>query len=329
MRRVKSTRRAMSKGRGTISFVIIKCFCIFAKMYETMTYHEIVLESCKILDSLNQRIWETGFNKNTLKEVETIATEINNGTKVLERIPQGQQSGLSKGSSILTSAGIICRGCPRTESEVREIYDTDDLIGEGIIQELLVEQWAKKTHCWWDFPERFLSSLSEMKDFGTESEVYFDVNNQTVRKLISLKHYNVLRIALDRIIIHNALFPDTCLKLIGFGRNEKKEFVLIVEQAYCKGDVVSEQERQDFMHRLGFKDAGMDYGMHLNYCTEFLYVGDLNEYNLIKGENCIHVIDADCRLNTKTLGCGGSYVIPEPNIDFSKDCFLQNKVKIF
>lgn len=60
-----------------------------------------------------------------------------------------------------------------------------------------------------------------MKDFGTESEVYFDVNNQTVRKLISLKHYNVLRIALDRIIIHNALFPDTCLKLIGFGRNEK------------------------------------------------------------------------------------------------------------
>ena len=142
----------MSKGRGTISFVIIKCFCIFAKMYETMTYHEIVLESCKILDSLNQRIWETGFNKNTLKEVETIATEINNGTKVLERIPQGQQSGLSKGSSILTSAGIICRGCPRTESEVREIYDTDDLIGEGIIQELLVEQWAKKNSLLVGFP---------------------------------------------------------------------------------------------------------------------------------------------------------------------------------
>ena len=30
MRRVKPTRRAMSKGRGTISYVIIKWFCIFA-----------------------------------------------------------------------------------------------------------------------------------------------------------------------------------------------------------------------------------------------------------------------------------------------------------
>ena len=63
----------------------------------------------------------------------------NDGTALSERIPQAQQSGLSKGSTVLTAAAIICRGCPPTESDVRQIYDTDDLVGDGRIQERLVE----------------------------------------------------------------------------------------------------------------------------------------------------------------------------------------------
>ena len=164
--------------------------------------------------------------------------------------------------------------------------------------------------------------MSEMKDYGTESEVFFDVDLCVVRKLISLKHYNVLRLALDRVIIHNSLFPDACLKVIGYGRNRNNEFVIVVEQNYCEGRKASEQERMDFMYALGFMDAGEDYGMHLNYRTDNLYVGDLNEYNVIKGEIGIYVIDADCRLNTTTLGCGGNYIIPNIGVDFSKPCYL-------
>jgi hypothetical protein len=278
--------------------------------------------SSQKLDVLNQEIWETGFTTHSLTELARLTEEVNNGTTLFERIPQAQQPGLSKGSSILTAAGIICRGCPRTESEVREIYCTTDLIGEGRIQERLVEIWARITGCWFEHPELYLSSLSEIKDYGTESVVYFDVAHCLVRKLISLKHYNVLRLALDRIIIHNALFSDSFLKVLGFGRNQDEQFVVVVEQAYCAGGKVSEQERQNFMYNLGFADAGADYGMHLNYCTPDIYIGDLNDYNVIKGEAGIHVIDADCRLNTTSLGYGGSYVIPFPNIDFSKTCFL-------
>lgn len=276
------------------------------------------------LDSLNQRIWNEGFTVSVLKELEETAKEIHNGTTLFERIPQAQQYGLSKGSEILTEAGIICRGCPRTESEARQIYDTDDLIGEGIIQERLVETWARIRGCWFDAPELNVAARSEMMDYGTESEVYFDVDQCIVRKIISLKHYNVLRLALDRIIIHNAIFPDAALKVTGYGRNREKKFVVMAEQPYCEGDSVSEDERQAFMHQLGFTDAGMDYGMHLNYRTDALYIGDLNDYNVIKGQSGIQVIDADCRLNIPTLGCDGSYVIPEPNIDFSRPCFLQD-----
>ena len=282
----------------------------------------ILVESTRKLDELNQAIWDSGFTTQTLTALTILAQEVNHGTTLFERIPQAQQPGLSKGSSILTSAGLICRGCPGTESEVREIYHTDDLIGEGRIQERLVEVWARITGCWYESPDLYLSSLSDIKDYGTESVVYFDVDNLVVRKLISLKHYNVLRLALDRIIIHNAVFTDSAMKVLGFGRNEDGQFVIVIEQPYCAGTVVSEQERRDFMYAMGFEDAGSDYGMHLNYRSSSLYIGDLNDYNVIKGESGIHVIDADCRLNTPTLGCGGAYVIPQPHLDFSSPCAI-------
>lgn len=284
----------------------------------------ILETSSRRLDVLNQAIWDNGFTTETLTALAKLAEEVNHGTTLFERIPQAQHSGLSKGSEILTSAGLICRGCPGTESEVREIYRTDDLIGEGRIQERLVEAWARITGCWFESPDLYLSSLSEVKDYGTESVVYFDVDKLVVRKLISLKHYNVLRLALDRIIIHNAVFSDSAMKVIGYGRNDDKQFVVVVEQPYCAGTVVSEQERRDFMYAMGFEDAGADYGMHLNYKNSSLYIGDLNDYNVIKGESGIHVIDADCRFNTPTLGCGGTYVIPQPHLDFSHQCAVKD-----
>ena len=204
-------------------------------------------ESSRKLDVLNQDIWETGFNTRTLTNLAKIVEEVNHGTTLFERIPQAQQSGLSKGSSVLTSAGIICRGCPGTESEIREIYRTEDLVGEGRIQERLVELWARITGCWFEAPELYLSSLSEVKDYGTESVVFFDIETYSVRKLISLKHYNVLRLALDRIIIHNAIFSDSYLRVLGFGRDLEGKFVVVVEQPYCPGTVVSEKERMSFM----------------------------------------------------------------------------------
>lgn len=103
----------------------------------------LVEVSFKKLNSLNQRIWDEGFTTETLSDLSLIAKEVYNGTTLFERIPQKQQSGLSRGSSLLCAAAIICRGCPGTESETREIYRTDDLLGEGRVQEALVEQWAR------------------------------------------------------------------------------------------------------------------------------------------------------------------------------------------
>lgn len=270
------------------------------------------LHSSKKLDDLNRKIWENGFDSISLTQIEVFSKEINDGTTVFERIPQEQLSGLSARYGFLCQAAIICRGCPCTESESREIYCTDDLVGDGKIQQTLIEQWAKLKGIWFDDSESYLSSISQIRDDGTESEVFIDVPHEVVRKAISLKHYNVVRLALDRLIIHNAIFPNSPLKVIGFGNNSEKKFSIITEQPYVRGRSVTEEERLNFMTGLGFKPAGMDYGMNLNFKTNSIYIGDLNEYNVLMGESGIQVIDADCRLNVTTLGCGGTYVIPLP-----------------
>ena len=220
------------------------------------------------LNDINQRVWEHGFTSDNLKDLETLSEDIKNGAAVFERIPYAQQSGLSKGSEVLCAASIICRGCPRTESETRQIYDTDDLFGEGRIQEYLVEKWARLSGKWIDEPESYLEELCQLQ--------------------------------------------------IGFAYDRNKAFVVVVQQPYVSGDAINPDERMSFMYDMGFQDAGMDYGMHLNYKTDNLYVGDLNEFNVLKGEFGYHVIDADCRLNVPELECGGTYIVPSPELDFSR-----------
>ena len=222
--------------------------------------------------------------------------ELYNGTTILERLPQEIRSGLAAGSIALCAAELVCNGCPPTESESRPLYDTSGLEGEGLMQETLVEKWARDNGYWIEYPEKELSFRSELTDAGTESVVYFCPPSQAVYKTITLKYYNVLRPALDRIVIHNALFPDSAMTVIGFGRLEGGEFAVIVRQPYIVGIKPSEEQRCEHMHRLGFKDAGMDYGMHLNYISDTLYVGDVNEYNALLTSGGVSVIDADCRI---------------------------------
>ena len=144
------------------------------------------LISSRKLDSLNQKVWDCGYTTETLGQIAILAKEVYNGTTLFERIPQAQQPGLSRGSEILCAAAIICRGCPGTESEKREIYRTTDLIGDGLVQETLVEQWARIVGCWFDDARLYLSSISQAYDIGTESTVFFDVPNRLVRVFTSL-----------------------------------------------------------------------------------------------------------------------------------------------
>ena len=261
-----------------------------------ITENAVLEESSSRIVDLYDKITSEGFTPEVVEEISQISKEIYYGTTVLERIPQRVRSGLAKGSLALCAAEAVCAGCPATESESREIYDTDDLREDGLIQTSLVEGWARKAGYWMENVEDYLAGLSELTDAGTECVVYFCPSEGVVYKTMSLKYYNVLRPALDRIVIHNALFPDTAITVIGFGHLKSGKFAIIVCQPYVRGGKPTQKQRHAHMLALGFRDAGMDYGMQLNYISDELYVGDVNEFNAILTEGGVSVIDADCRI---------------------------------
>lgn len=267
---------------------------------------ELYRKSRESIAGLGKMIRKDGIDGATFRQIQKLSKEILYGETILERFPQRVMPGLAEGSQALCAAALVCGGCPETITESREIYDTEDLIGEGLIQEQMVEAWAKRAGCWMEHPEQDLSSLSELRDEGTESVVFFSPRDRVVYKMISLKHYNVLRLLIDRIVIHNAVFPDSTMTVLGFGKDSHGVFVTIIRQPYIIGRKASEEERISHMLSIGFHEAGMDCGMHLNYADSELYVGDVNEYNAIWTPNGLSVIDADCRLNYPTLGCGGA-----------------------
>ena len=63
----------------------------------------MITDDSSLFDSLNQDILNLGFTTQTLSRLETLTRQVNDVTALSERIPQAQQSGLSKGSTVLTA----------------------------------------------------------------------------------------------------------------------------------------------------------------------------------------------------------------------------------
>ena len=109
--------------------------------------------------------------------------------------------------------------------------------------------------------------------------------------------------ALDRISLHNAYFPETKLTVIGFGRLYSGEFQIMVEQPYIQGSQMSDEEIATFAQKLGF---GLINPKNWTYATPDIYLSDLHDENVIRSkEGNVFVVDCDIRINTPELKCGG------------------------
>ena len=110
-------------------------------------------------------------------------------------------------------------------------------------------------------------------------------------------------LALDRISLHNAYFPETRLTVLGFGRNTDNEFKIVVEQPFIKGERISEENINDFMRNMGFQ---LYNARNWTYATPEIYLSDMHDENVIcSPSGTIFVIDCDIRINTPELRCGG------------------------
>ena len=126
-------------------------------------------------------------------------------------------------------------------------------------------------------------------------------------KIIGLDYYIQPILALDRISLHNAHFPETKLIVVGFGRLKSGEFQIIVEQPYIQGSQMSDEEIEVFAIKLGFSLVNPH---NWTFATPYIYLSDLHDENVIRSKDGnIFVIDCDIRINTPELRCGGTRVL--------------------
>ena len=129
--------------------------------------------------------------------------------------------------------------------------------------------------------------------------------------------------ALDRIAIHNTVFPETALQVIGFGRTEQGDFAVLVRQPFIliNDEVISDDETIAFMKEIGFEETAGPGGnigsVHSEFSNSDYYIADLHKENIVRyvdqyGMPFYFVIDCMAYYNTPGLCLGGTYSVGTP-----------------
>jgi len=258
--------------------------------------------------ALQKSISTGNWTEETLNELDTLTNKKENGQLLFKRFPQEVGTGIT---GILAKAEALISGSSQGTS-VQSFKDRLEQFqvrqSEGKEQEQAVESWAKEEGIWLNdytdnkanpYPslETMLSSEYEESYGGSESYVYQDKEHQEVVKAISLLHCDDnVQIALDRMVLHNQLFPNTAYSIIGFGRDSLGHFRIIAKQKFVQGESASSEEIKNFAEKLGLRE---EQGWW--YSQDGLFkITDLSPLNVLKDINGeLQVIDCDIELVSK------------------------------
>ena len=206
--------------------------------------------------------------------IKQTATEIIHGVRQIYRLhAEGEQGRISGGKRNVEASCIL-----GTSSET-DLSDTSEY--QAIIQERLLEDYAKHEKIWYDH-DTIRKKWNRIDNRnGAEAEVYLEKNRKYVRKVF---HYinsdTPLEFIDNRISLHNSLFPPTKYKLIGFTRTIKG-FAFIIKQVFIIGRGINSGDNlSQYM-----KDIGFPNEKNMCYWNDILEIGDLHEGNVLKDKN--------------------------------------------
>ena len=187
------------------------------------------------------------------------------------------------------------------------------------VQEANVRIWAKDNDAWFNGIDAVAKELgyrfSEELNGGVESRVWADAKRGKVVKHLwnmDVSAGGDINKTLDRIVLFNSLFPESRMRLLGWGEVDGK-FGAFIEQPYFVGGLdVKAEEVDALMAERGFKRIeDPEFGGSLAYASEdgSTVVRDVNEGGVIRNvDGSLSVIDAICALNTKQNAIDG--VVP-------------------
>lgn len=257
----------------------------------------------------NQEFWmsiksiiDNRFDLVGTKQLELYAQHFIAGRLLFSRYTTNEQLGCAAGGTIHVIASILAGAETPTDqlSEPEGSFKREQQRAQA--QAAVIEQWARAVGCWTDnvdfeYEKQFGMQLAE----GGEAHVYD--NGNTIVKRIGLDYYILPSLALDRISLHNALFPSTKMTVLGFGRTNEGEFQILVQQSFIFGSRLADSEIQSFAESMGFKLLNP---RNWTYATQNIYLSDLHDENVIVSpQRNVFVVDCDIRINTPELRCGG------------------------
>ena len=223
-----------------------------------------------------------GFSVVALEEINKYVKDIEDGTEDFFRFNLSEHAGLCTAGAPLIGASIIA--CYATASltascnaEGREGSPANWEIDER--QEQLIEQWAKAANLWEDNSEQFLiEEFGPMIAQGAEAKVYYkDGDTSVIKERCSI--YSTTQKALDAIVLHNCLFPETAMKVIGFTRDRDGLMRIVLTQPYVNClRLATKDEIDDMVAAKGFRDNWKGQGV--NYISDRLALEDMHPANV-------------------------------------------------
>ena len=241
-----------------------------------------IQENCLDLDVVYTSIRDNGFSVRTIELIDNYTNNILNGKTNLTQFNQQEHAGLCRAGEILIGAYIVC-------NYARTSLETGADVGTGKaspanweideLQEKMVQLWAEAKNLWSDTAEQDIEEeYGSMIAKGAEAKVYYKDNDTSVIKLRT-SIYATFGRALESIILHNALFPETAMNVIAFTRDSDGLFRIILTQPYvgCKR-LATKQEIDEMVSLKGFKD---NYnGQGVNFIGERLHLEDMHPANV-------------------------------------------------
>ena len=240
---------------------------------------------------------QEGFSNLAIQAINNYVNDILDGTEDFPRFNLSEHAGLCTSGAPLIGASIIAcyatasltasrnaEGGPGSSPANWEIDER---------QEQLIEQWAKVVDLWVEDSERILTDTFGSKIAqGAEAKVYYhEGDTSVVKERASI--YSTTQKALDAIVLHNYLFPETAMKVIGFTRDSDGLLRIILTQPYviCLR-LATKDEIDEMVAAKGFRDNWNGQGV--NYISDRLALEDMHPANVFIDEITSSPICIDC-----------------------------------
>lgn len=231
-----------------------------------------------------------------MTDIDSLINDIYNGTTDLLGFNQSEHAGICSAGPLLIGALIVCDNARKSLSASCNVAGGQGTPANWQIdeeQERQLQKWAETKDVWVPDAEKWLvANYGEKIAQGVEAKVYYKSGDTAVVKARA-SIYATLGRALEAIALHNMLFPETIMKVVGFTRDEDELFRIILTQPYisCKR-LATKQEIDDMVAVKGFRDNGDGSGV--NYVSERLCLEDMHPANVFVEELTGKPICIDC-----------------------------------